>query len=61
MTIDEAIIRLSDIRSESKLGGKTCLAICLVDSEIEYVNVQELVYESDQDGALVVVKGTIGA
>lgn len=60
MTIDEAIERLRRVRELSKLGGETCLAICLVDSEIEYVNVHYIDYESDQDGALAVVKGKIG-
>lgn len=48
MTIDEAITTLTKIRSESKLGGETVLAVCLIDSELEY---QQL--ETSDDGAIV--------
>lgn len=61
MTIDEAVRKLLTIRETAKFGGDTCLSICLDESEIETCNVQDIVYEPDDDGALVMVHGMLGA
>lgn len=60
MTVDEAIERLVELKYESKLGGDTCLAICLDESEIELTNVHQITYAPDDDGALILVRGRIG-
>jgi len=57
MTIDEAIIKLNDLRAKSKLGGGTVLCICLDD--IEYFPVDDFKVENDQHGALALVCGTL--
>lgn len=56
VTIDEAIAKLTQAKSESKLGGNTVLTLCLVGSEIEDVEINDIVLVNDQDGALVEVQ-----
>jgi hypothetical protein len=60
MTINEAIACLTAARDSSPLGGNTVLAVCLVGSGIEYLDVDSLALELDSDGALVLVKCDAG-
>jgi hypothetical protein len=55
MTIREAIERLEALRLESPLGEGTVLAVCLLDSELPYVEVKDIRLERSDDGALVVI------
>lgn len=52
MTIDQAIAKLQEVRELSLLKGDTCLALCLVDSGLPYMNIDDLSIEITQDGAV---------
>ena len=52
MSIDEAIIELQEIRERSPLKGETCLVLCLVDSGLPYMNIDEIKVEYSKDGAI---------
>lgn len=56
ITIDQAIEQLTALKSQSKLGGDTCLVISL--PETEWFEVEALKIENDDDGALALVCGT---
>ena len=58
MTLDEAIATLTKMREESKLGGDTCLSVCLVGSGVADSSVDSLLLDQDSDGALVYVMVT---
>ena len=55
MTIDQAIQLLTVIRKQTKFGGDSTIAVCFVDSGIEYSDQINIRYESDRDGELVVI------
>lgn len=59
MTINQAIKKLEEIKKTSKLKGETCLVICLVNSSMDYVNVDNIKLEKSEDGAIARVDGTL--
>ena len=55
VSVDDAIRKLEQIKKESPLGGNTCVALCLVESGLQYVGIDDIILEKDQDGATAVV------
>jgi hypothetical protein len=59
MTINEAIKKLEEIKKTSKLKGNTCLIVCLTNSSLPYVNVDNIELEKSEDGAIVRIDATL--
>jgi hypothetical protein len=52
MTIDEAIKKLEFLKSRSRFGGDTVVVFCGVGSGIEYLPINAITLEQDNDGAI---------
>lgn len=57
VTIDDAIRILTEARA--MLGGDACLILSLTDSEVEHVNIEEMVYVGREESRYVEVRATL--
>lgn len=55
MTVDEAIAALTRLKTESKLGGDTCLAVCLLGSGIADSNVNYFHLDQSEGSTVYVI------
>lgn len=55
LTLDDAIEQLTKLRKESPLGGQTVVHVCLLNSEIEYLQPKRIRLETDPSGGAMIV------
>lgn len=54
-TLDTLIDVLQLYRKQSRLRGETCVYICALDSQLEYIPINGVSFDQDSTGAVVTI------